>query len=133
MARTFGQNSTRWFNTGVLTVVRSLLVALRCSWLFGGVVKLERAGRDQEADPILRNVLTRLSSPEIDPKLPQVVSLVVSANILAAQIALKLGDRERARETLRDGLAAWGSTDAGDGRLAETLQWARTALQTLDS
>jgi hypothetical protein len=59
--------------------------------------------------------------------------LVVSANILAAQIALKLGDRERARETLRDGLAAWGSTYAGmDGALAETLQWARTTLQTLD-
>jgi hypothetical protein len=75
-------------------------------------------------------VLTRLSSPEIDPKLTHVVSLVVSANVLAAQIALKLDDRERARETLRDGLAAWGSTDAGaDGALAGTLQWARTTLQ----
>jgi hypothetical protein len=123
-----------WFNASLLRVVRSLLAALRCSWLFGGAVKLERAGRDQEADPVLRDVLTRLSSPEIDPKLPQVVSLVVSANFLAAQIALRHGDRERARDTLRDGLAAWGSTDAGtDGALAETLQWARTTLQTLDS
>ncbi len=88
----------------------------------------------QEADPILPNVLTRLSSPEIDPKLPQVVSLVVSANILAARIALRLGDNERARETLRLGLTTWDSTDAGrDGALAETLQWARTTLQSLDS
>jgi len=107
---------------------------MRCAGLFGRAVKLERAGRDQEADPILRDVLTRLSSPRIDPKLPLVASLVVSANILAAQLALKLGDRERARETLRDGLAAWGSTDAGaHGALAETLQWARTILRTLDS
>jgi hypothetical protein len=107
---------------------------MRCAGLFGRAVKLERAGRHHEADPILRAVLTHLSAPEIDPKLPQVVSLVVSTNILAAQIALKLGDRERARETLRNGLAAWGSTDAGTrGALAETLQWARTTLQTLDS
>jgi hypothetical protein len=107
---------------------------MRCAGLFGRAVKLERAGRDQEADPILREVLTRLSSPKIDPTLPHVVSLVVSANILAAQIALKFCDRERARETLRSGLAAWGSTDSGtDGALAETLQWARTTLQTLDS
>jgi len=86
-----------WFNASVLTVVRSLLAAMRCSGLFGRAVKLERAGRDQEADPILRDVLTRLSSPEIDRNLPHVVSLVVSANIIAAQIALNRGDRERAR------------------------------------
>ena len=107
---------------------------MHCSWLFGRAVKLERVGRDQEADPILRDVLARLSSPEIDPNVAPVVSLVVGANILAAQIALKLGDRERARETLRNGLAAWGSTHVRtDGALAETLQCARTSLLTLDS
>ena len=125
--------SKSWFNISVLTVVRSLIAAMRCAGLFGRAVKLERAGRGQEADPILREVLTRLSSPKIDPTLPHVVSLVVSANILAAQIALKFGDRERARETLRSGLAAWGSTATNSARLSETLQWARTALQTLDS
>jgi predicted Zn-dependent protease len=118
----------------VLTTARSFLAAMHCSWLFGGAVKRVRAGRYQEADPILREVLTRLSSPKLDAKLPHVASLVVTANILAAQIALKLGDRERARETLRAGLATWGSTDAGtNGSLTETLQWARTTLQTLDS
>jgi hypothetical protein len=121
-----------WFNASVLTVARSLLAVMHCSWLFGGAVKRAHAGRYQEADPILRDVLTRLSSPKIDSNLPHVVSVVFAANILAAQIALKLGDQERARETLRNGLSAWGSTTTDDKGLSDTLQWARTTLHTLD-
>lgn len=107
---------------------------MHCSWLFGGAVKLARAGRYQEADPILRDVLTRLSSSKINPNLPHVVSGVFAANILAAQVALELDDKERARETLRAGLLAWGSTPTGtNATLTNTMQWARTTLQALDS
>ena len=117
----------------MLTLARSLLAAMQCSWLFGGAVKRARAGRYQEADPILREVLRRLSSPKIDPSNPHVLSGVFAANILAAQIALELGDEERARQTLRSGLAAWGSTTTNNKGLSETLHWARTTLNALDS
>ncbi len=107
---------------------------MHCSWLFGGAVKRVRAGRYHEADPILREVLTRLSSPTLDPNFAPVASLVFTANILAAQIALELGDRERARETLRGGLAAWGSAPIGTNKgPTDTIHWARTTLETLDS
>jgi hypothetical protein len=73
----------------------------------------------------------RLSAPEIDHYLPPVGSLMFAANILAAEVALELGDRERARETLRKGLAIWGPPDATEEGAPATLEWARTTLQTL--
>jgi hypothetical protein len=116
---------------GVLRLIRDFRRACSLGSQLGRASRLQRAERFAEAKVVLLDLLAETGGAESELLIGVIVSTRLTAITRLAILAAKLGDRELADSSIRDGLALWAKVRLemprvrGIQSFVEWEKWAR--------